>query len=109
MTEIKANNYPVFVSKDVSKDINRFLKTNKNKYSKIFILVDENTLKYCYPPLVANIPAFKEAEIIEIESGEESKNIEVCLQIWSALSEYSADRQSLFVNIGGGVIGDMGG
>ncbi len=109
MTEIKANHYSVFVSNDSTKEINQFFKVNKGKYSKIFILVDENSLKHCYPQLVANVPAFADAEIIEIESGEENKNIEVCVQIWSTLSEYSADRQSLFVNIGGGVIGDMGG
>jgi 3-dehydroquinate synthase len=109
MTEIKANNYSVFVSKDCAKEINHFLKINKDKYSKIFILVDENSLQYCYPQLVANVPALVDAEIIEIESGEENKNIEVCVQVWSTLSEYSADRQSLFVNIGGGVISDMGG
>ncbi|MGZ4158944.1 MAG: 3-dehydroquinate synthase, partial [Bacteroidia bacterium] len=109
MTEIISNNYSVFVTNDISKEINRFFKTSKNKYSKIFILVDENTLKFCYPQLVEKIEPFEHAEIIEIDSGEESKTIEVCVQIWSALSEYGADRKSLFVNLGGGVIGDMGG
>ena len=106
MTEIKAGNYSVFVSKDSTKEINRFLKANETRYSKLFILVDENTLKQCYPQLVARIPAFEDAEIIEIESGEKSKNIEVCLQIWATLSDYGADRQSLIVNLGGGVIGE---
>ncbi len=109
MTEIKASSYSVFVTNDIAKEINRFFKANKNKYSKIVILVDENTLTHCYPQLVANIPEFVDAEIIEIDSGEENKNIDVCVQIWSTLSEYSTDRQSLFVNIGGGVISDMGG
>jgi 3-dehydroquinate synthase len=109
MTEIKADNYSIFVSNDIAKDINRFLNAKKNNYSKLFILVDENSLKHCYPQLVEKIELFEHAEIIEIDSGEESKNIEVCTQIWSALSEYGADRKALFVNIGGGVIGDMGG
>ncbi|MES2590757.1 MAG: 3-dehydroquinate synthase [Bacteroidota bacterium] len=109
MAEIKSTNYSVFISKNITKDINQFLKTNKNSFSKLFILVDENTLKHCYPQLVATIPAFENAEIIEIESGEESKNIEVCAQLWATLSELGADRQSLLVNLGGGVIGDMGG
>lgn len=109
MTEIKSNSYSVFVSNDITKHINQFLKANKNKYSKLFIFVDENSLKFCYPQLVEKIEAFESAEIIEIESGEESKTIEVCIHIWSALSEYGADRRSLFVNIGGGVISDMGG
>ncbi|MCX6296422.1 MAG: 3-dehydroquinate synthase, partial [Bacteroidetes bacterium] len=109
MTEIRSNNYSVFISDDITKEINRFLKANKTKYSKLFILVDENSLKYCYPQLVEKIELFKEGEIIEIDSGEESKTIDVCIQIWNALSEYGADRRSLFVNIGGGVISDMGG
>lgn len=109
MTEIKTGNYSIFISKEITKEINRFLKVNKKKYSKLFILVDENTLTYCYPQLVDRIPDFKDAEIIEIESGEKSKNIEVCSQIWAAMGDCSADRQSLIVNLGGGVISDMGG
>ena len=109
MTEITSSNYSVFIHPGIAKEINKFFRLNKNKYSGIFILVDENSLKYCYPQLVDQIESFKEAEIIEIESGEESKTIEVCAQIWSTLSEYGADRRSLFVNLGGGVIGDMGG
>jgi len=109
MAEIKANTYSVFISKNIAKEINWFLNANENRYSKLFILVDENSLKYCYPQLVVEIPAFEDAEIIEIESGEENKNIEICTQIWAALSEYVAERHSLLVNLGGGVIGDMGG
>ncbi len=109
MTEIRSDNYSVFISRDITVEINGFLKQNKNKYSKLFILVDENSLKFCYPQLVEKIHAFEDGEIIEIDSGEESKTIEVCIQIWNALSEYGADRRSLFVNIGGGVISDMGG
>ena len=109
MTEIKAIDYSIFVSSDIHNDINQFLKSNKKTYSKIFILVDENSLLHCYPPLVEKIDAFKDAEIFEIESGEENKTIEVCIQLWGALSEYKADRNALFVNLGGGVIADLGG
>jgi len=109
MTTITSTGYSVYIATGIAGEINRFFRRSKNKYSGIFILVDENSLKCCYPQLVDGIDAFKEAELIEIESGEESKNIEVCAQIWSTLSEYGANRNSLFVNIGGGVIGDMGG
>lgn len=109
MTEIRSNNYSIFISNDITEEINQFLKVNRSSYSRMFILVDENSLKYCYPQLVEKIEPFEDAEIIEIDSGEESKTIEVCIQIWNALSEYGADRRSLFINIGGGVIGDMGG
>ncbi len=109
MSEIVATSYKIFINNNIEKDINRFLNANKNKYSKLFILVDENSLKYCYPQLVAKIQKFEEAEIIEIESGEEQKSIEVCVQMWTVLSDLKSDRKSLFVNIGGGVISDMGG
>jgi 3-dehydroquinate synthase len=109
MTEIKSAGYSVFINKSIAKEINRFFRTAKDNYSGVFILVDENSLRHCYPQLVEQIEYFKKAEIIEIESGEESKSIEVCAQIWSTLSELDADRKSLFVNLGGGVISDMGG
>jgi 3-dehydroquinate synthase len=48
-------------------------------------------------------------EIIEIEAGEEIKNITTCVEIWSILSELGADRKSLIINLGGGVITDIGG
>jgi 3-dehydroquinate synthase len=109
MKEIKASNYSVFVSDDSTAEINTFFKNNKDKFSKIFLLMDENSLQHCYPKLAANVKVLTDAEIIEIESGEENKNIEICVQVWSTLSERGADRHSLLINIGGGVIGDMGG
>jgi 3-dehydroquinate synthase len=109
MGEIKSADYSVYISKEITKELNTFFQVNKNLYSKLFILVDENSFKNCYPQLVEHVEIFKEAELIEIESGEENKNIDVCVQIWSTLSEYGADRKSLFINLGGGVIGDMGG
>lgn len=80
-----------------------------NKYSSLFILVDENSLSHCLPVLVANVPKLLEAEVIELESGEKNKNLEVCTQVWKALGELGADRGSLLVNLGGGVITDLGG
>ncbi|MDB4609383.1 3-dehydroquinate synthase [Flavobacteriaceae bacterium] len=48
-------------------------------------------------------------EIISIEAGEENKHIETCLGVWEALSELGADRKSLLINLGGGVVTDLGG
>jgi len=109
MTAIKSAGYTVFIHKNIAKEINSFFKNSKVNYSKIFILVDENSIKHCYAPLAVKVGAFKDAEIIEIESGEENKSLEVCSQIWSTLTEFGADRNSLMVNLGGGVITDMGG
>ncbi len=81
----------------------------RNKFSSLFILVDENSLKHCLPVLVTNVPKLLEAEVIELESGEKNKNLEICTNVWKALGELAADRHSLIVNLGGGVITDLGG
>ena len=75
-------------------------------YSQVALLVDENTKQYCYPLLK---PYLKNAILIEIQSGEINKNLTTCGQIWAALTAYNFDRHSLLLNLGGGVIGDMGG
>lgn len=80
-----------------------------NTPSKIFILVDENTHEHCLPTLLGNLEIEVPFEIIEIEAGEENKTIGTAVQLWEILSEMEADRKSLMINLGGGVITDMGG
>lgn len=89
---------------DVDRELNTFF--SGQQYSKVAVLVDNNTKKHCYPLVRAAIP---EHILIEIESGEEQKNLDTCQYIWNELTANAFDRKSLFVNIGGGVIGDMGG
>ncbi len=81
----------------------------KGDYSQVFILVDENTREHCLPLLLQRVPTLKEAKVIEIQSGEIHKNIQTCQYIWSELLKAQADRNALMLNLGGGVIGDMGG
>ena len=81
----------------------------KENPSQIFILADENTHEKCIPLLLANLETEIPFEIIEIEAGEDAKNINTATQLWEILSEFKADRKSLLLNLGGGVITDMGG
>lgn len=108
MLEIKSQGYSVVVGNESINHLKSYLEA-ENKYSKVFIIVDENTLLHCLPILVEDIPTLYDSEIIEIESGEINKTIEVVTQIWHAMSESHADRKSLIINLGGGVISDMGG
>lgn len=78
-------------------------------YSSLYFLVDENTHLHCLPILFEQLEGFDSVDLIEIEAGEASKSIETCTQIWQTLYEYGADRKSLIINIGGGVITDIGG
>lgn len=107
MVNIKTNNSTVYIGHNVFDELNQYLSYYEN--SKIYIMVDENTLEYCVTDLISNCKLLHEAEIIEINSGEENKTLDICYQIWKTLSEFKADRSSLLINLGGGVITDMGG
>ncbi len=80
-----------------------------NSDIKHFVLVDENTQKYALPRLFEQCPILHDAGIINIASGEQHKNLETFSWIIEQLTENQADRKSLLINLGGGVISDMGG
>lgn len=94
----------VIITRHIGDSLDEFLK-GKN-YSHIGVLVDENTRVHCYPMVKDLIPKHI---LIEIESGEEKKSLQTCESIWHQLTEARFDRKSLLINLGGGVIGDMGG
>lgn len=81
----------------------------ENSFSKVFILVDSNTHEACLPLFLPKLETTLEIEIIEMEQGEEIKTLETCDSIWKVLSELEADRKSLLINLGGGVVTDLGG
>lgn len=106
MTE-SLNEQKVFFNGKGYEILNLFL--IKNTYSKIFILVDSNTHEYCLSSFLTMLETSIPLEIIEMEAGEENKTIDTCNGIWRVLSELEADRKSLMINLGGGVVTDLGG
>ena len=92
---------------DSFSELNAYLESNKP--SKIIFLTDENTHEHCLPFLLSNVATEVPYEIIEIEPGEELKNIDTATQLWEILSDFEADRKALMINLGGGVITDLGG
>jgi 3-dehydroquinate synthase len=78
----------------------------QNKFSKVFILTDTNTRKHCYP-LLSTI--LSKPILITIKAGEESKNMQSAEKIWEVLNQNHADKNSLLINLGGGMITDLGG
>ncbi|MGF1636898.1 MAG: 3-dehydroquinate synthase [Cyclobacteriaceae bacterium] len=92
----------------ITNDINKALLTyfKKQSFTSVAVLVDENTREHCYPNVKNSFPDHK---LIEIKSGEEHKNLDTCQQIWESLTSWHFDRKALLINLGGGVIGDMGG
>tara|TARA_R110001583_G_scaffold84281_5_gene221868 strand:- start:23374 stop:24441 length:1068 start_codon:yes stop_codon:yes gene_type:complete len=107
MNPILSNNYYVNFKEDAYTKLNKYIL--KYKPSTIFILVDENTNNNCLPLLLQQLETEQPIEIIEIEPGEVHKNLETCTGVWNALTELGADRKSLLLNLGGGVITDLGG
>ncbi|MDI1303512.1 MAG: 3-dehydroquinate synthase, partial [bacterium] len=107
MQTIQANNYPIYFNEKGYEALNLHLK--ENKYSNLFIIVDSNTNEFCLPNFLPFLETELTIEIIEFEAGEQNKNIETCVQIWNVLTELGADRKSLVINLGGGVVTDLGG
>ncbi|AIZ48774.1 3-dehydroquinate synthase [Candidatus Karelsulcia muelleri] len=82
---------------------------NNNFFSKKILLLDINTKKYCLHYFLSKTNLFNKYYLINIFSGEEEKNIYTCKKIWKKLIKLNADRNSIVINLGGGVITDMGG
>lgn len=103
MDKISLSDYEIIFD-DSLRSLQNFL--DKNKYTSIFVLVDENTKQHCLP-ILQNV--LQDVIVIESQSGEINKNLFTCEIIWQQLIQQNADRKALFINLGGGVIGDMGG
>ncbi|MBJ7882692.1 3-dehydroquinate synthase [Gelidibacter salicanalis] len=107
MTSITNDTYTVHFNTTGYEKLNNYLKDNH--LSKIFIIVDNNTHTHCLPNFMSKLETNLDCEIIEVEAGEVHKNIDTCVGVWNALSELGADRKALIINVGGGVVTDLGG
>ena len=107
MQPIQASNYSIFFNEKGYQALNTHLQ--KNKYSNIFVIVDSNTNEKCLNNFLPYIHTDLKIEIIEFENGEINKNIDTCVEIWKVLTELGGDRKTLIINLGGGVVTDLGG
>lgn len=96
----------VVICKNVVDDLSEILA--QKIFPSIFILTDDVTRKLCLPRLLS-IEACASAKLIEVKSGDSNKNIDALVDIWKFLSENGATRKSLMINLGGGMISDLGG
>jgi len=92
---------------EFSKNFKNFISDYKQK--KICVLADSNTKRYCLDVLIKLFKNGQDYHIIEIKPGEKSKNINTCLKIWKQMNAVNADRGTLLINLGGGVLCDIGG
>lgn len=103
---MKASGLPdhVIITHQMKNDLQQVM--SKKNYSKLVVLVDSNTRIACYPKLYSELPAHY---VIEIEAGEERKNLTTCELVWQQLTDLNTDRKALLIVLGGGVPGDLGG
>lgn len=105
METIQSDNYAIYFDNSLSELVN-FIQNGK--YSRCFVLTDENTAVHCLPMLQFELAEMDNFDIIEINAGEESKTIDFCIGVWKMLIDFGADRKALFINLGGGVVTDLG-
>jgi 3-dehydroquinate synthase len=108
MKKIQANNYTIELGSLLESSFDNLLNSKYLNSNKV-ILVDENTHDFCLEFLLTNFEVLKEAEVMLLPVGEENKVMEVCFQVLEALSEYNIGRKDVIINLGGGVVTDMGG
>ena len=96
----------IIFSKDIDIDLTNAI--SSFPYDKVFVLMDDNTERMCWP-LVKDYICFANAFTISILHGESNKTIDSCNDVWKFLESHGATRNSLMVNLGGGMITDLGG
>jgi 3-dehydroquinate synthase len=99
----------IFTGEGAINSFQNFISEAGNNYSGIFLLSDTNTRAHCLPLLSGrfNIPG--NAIILEVEPGEKTKQLETCSRLWHEMAMLGADRHSLLICLGGGVVCDLGG
>jgi len=105
MTLIPLHDYTIYVGSTLQQ-LTAILR--EKSYTQHIVLADTNTAAHCLPHLnfLASDATFS---VITIPAGEQYKTIQTCQTIWQELMDRQADRRSVLINLGGGVIGDMGG
>ena len=98
------NKQRIIAATDLAATLKELLSTVA--HDRLFILTDEQTSRLCYP-LVAE--AVGEAHLVTIPAGDDNKHVDSLCHVWSELSQHGATRHSLLINVGGGMVTDLGG
>jgi 3-dehydroquinate synthase len=99
--------YPVFAGHEIWQDLAAYL--DRLAPSQVFLLTDEHVRHHCMAILYDKMPALKESPVFVLPPGEGSKDAWHAEAVWKWLSEYPAGKDALLINLGGGVVSDLGG
>ena len=107
MKTISSTNYEIHFNGEAYDFLNNHIKSNGLK--EVFVLVDMHTFDFCFNQLKQQLSDEVHLNIIKIPAGESNKNITTCLYVWNQLTDFQVDRNSLMINLGGGMVTDLGG
>lgn len=100
------NKQEVIICHHLNENLNEAIA--KCPHDKLFVLTDSNTRDLCMP-ILDEFDYMKEAELICLDPGDEHKNLEYLAWVWQELGDRGASRHSLLINLGGGMVTDLGG
>jgi 3-dehydroquinate synthase len=100
---------PVYVGEDALSELDAWLAQHRASYTSVGILTDSHVHEACLPRMLAELESLGTSFVLEIDPGEESKSVDILQQLWLALLENGADRKTLLISLGGGVVTDLGG
>lgn len=100
------NKQEVIICQNLKEDLSTAV--NRCPHDKLFILVDEHTHQLCLP-LIQDLPFMQEATIITIGAGDIHKHVDTLVHVWKELGDNGGTRHSLMINLGGGMVTDLGG
>ena len=75
----------------------------------VFTIVDVNTAAFCLPKLRDTSAAVAGSTVLTVKAGDSEKNLDAAVALWKSLSNGGATRSSMIINVGGGVVTDLGG
>ena len=96
----------IVLSNNIKQEVTKAVETVA--HDKVFLLTDETTDRLC-KPLIQDVPCMKDATSIVIGASDTYKNLDTLSQVWTQLSNGGGSRHSLMVNLGGGMVTDLGG
>jgi len=109
LTEINCGSHHVNFGTGVLATLQSHLEIASPPISQCVILCDTNTYKHCLPELLIHVPRLEDASVLEIPAGEQSKTVVTAQNVWKQLAAHHLDRNALLINLGGGVVSDLGG
>lgn len=96
----------IIISNDIEHDLATAVA--ESEHDRVFVLTDDTTHECCLPKVAALLAQY-DAVPITIAHGDQHKTLAALGDVWTALQQGGATRHSLLINLGGGMITDLGG